>query len=66
MKNSLLQLKLKLANRADKLSSGRAGKLLEVPCQPGLSGPPGGPGLPGNAEVQARVTFSRSMGLRVS
>lgn len=51
MKNSLLQLKLKLANRADKPSSGRAGKFLDVPCHPGLSGPPGGPGLPGNTRV---------------
>lgn len=57
MKNSLLQLKLKLANRADKQSSGRAGKLLEVPCRPGLSGPPGGPGLPGKAGIQAGVTW---------
>lgn len=66
MKNSLLQLKLKLANRADKPSSGRAGKLLEVPCHPGLSGPPGGPGLPGNTGVQARFTFSSSVGIQVN
>lgn len=51
MKNNLLQLKLKLANRADKPSSGRAGKFLEVPCHPGVSGPPGGPGLPGNTRA---------------
>lgn len=66
MKNSLLQLKLKLANRADKASSGRPGKHLEVPCHPGLSGPPGGPGLPGNTAVQARFTLSTLVGIQVS
>lgn len=65
MKSSLLQLKLKLANRADKPSAGRAGKVLEVPCHPGLSGPPGGPGLPGNTAVQARFTLSTSVAIRV-
>ncbi|XP_072236253.1 collagen and calcium-binding EGF domain-containing protein 1-like [Leuresthes tenuis] len=59
MKNSLLQLKLRLgntqspnqvpdlANSSDKPSLGRAGKGPDSPCLPGLPGPPGVPGHPG-------------------
>ncbi|KAI3377006.1 hypothetical protein L3Q82_000231 [Scortum barcoo] len=60
MKNSLLQLKLRLgntqspnqvpglANSSDKPSLGRAGKSPDSPCLPGLPGPPGAPGVPGH------------------
>ncbi|KAM4593836.1 collagen and calcium-binding EGF domain-containing protein 1-like [Odontesthes bonariensis] len=60
MKNSLLQLKLRLgnaqspnqvpglANSSDKPSLGRAGKGPDSPCLPGLPGPPGVPGHPGD------------------
>ncbi|KAM8893817.1 collagen and calcium-binding EGF domain-containing protein 1-like isoform 3-T3 [Spinachia spinachia] len=60
MKNSLLQLKLRLgntqspnqvpdlANSSDKPSQGRAGKSADSSCLPGLPGPPGAPGVPGH------------------
>ncbi|KAM9766088.1 collagen and calcium-binding EGF domain-containing protein 1-like [Menidia menidia] len=60
MKNSLLQIKLRLgntqspnqvpglANSSDKSSFGRAGKSPDSPCLSGLPGPPGAPGVPGH------------------
>ncbi|XP_061562965.1 collagen and calcium-binding EGF domain-containing protein 1-like [Cololabis saira] len=60
MKNSLLQLKLRLgnthspnqvpglANSSDKPSLGRSGKSPDSPCLPGLPGSPGAPGVPGH------------------
>nr|XP_057945696.1 collagen and calcium-binding EGF domain-containing protein 1-like isoform X2 [Doryrhamphus excisus] len=56
MKNSLLQLKLRmantqvpdLANRSDKPPVGRPGKGPDNTGRPGLPGPPGPPGVPGH------------------
>lgn len=60
MKNSLLQLKLRLgntqspnqvpglANSSNKPSHGRQGKIPDSHCPPGLPGPPGAPGVPGH------------------
>ncbi|XP_053172705.1 collagen and calcium-binding EGF domain-containing protein 1-like [Scomber japonicus] len=60
MKNSLLQLKLRLGNTqsenqvpdldnsSDKPSLGRGGKSPDSACLPGLPGPPGAPGVPGH------------------
>ncbi|XP_053721714.1 collagen and calcium-binding EGF domain-containing protein 1-like isoform X2 [Synchiropus splendidus] len=58
MKNSLLQLKLRLGstqnqvpnldNSSNKPTLGRTGKGPDSPCLQGLPGPPGAPGVPGH------------------
>ncbi|KAG7482462.1 synaptotagmin-5-like [Solea senegalensis] len=69
MKNSLLQLKLRLgntqspnqvpglANSSDKPSLGRTGKGPDSPCLPGLPGPSGAPGVPGNVEIKCYTQY---------